>query len=150
MAAVTVAADTGGSLVVEQPRARAVWPAQVREMMRRFTAASAAAAPPPTEDGDRRRRDRQNYFTEASLLLTIGGQRHTLYLRDVAFLPDGGRWVAGFIADGPLAVDAAGDAEIQGLAPAPVPVGCHLRRCREFAPGWCEGMVEFDFGRRAA
>lgn len=131
------------------PRARVSWPVPVRDMMRKLI--SAPGGEPNAHGGsDRRARARQSYFTEASLVVSVGEERHTLYLRDVVFLSDAERWSAGFIAGGPLAADLCGSAEICGLAPAPVPCECQLRRCREFAPGWCEGMVDFDFGRPAA
>ena len=94
--------------------------------------------------GDRRSLTRFRYRVQA--VLKVRDEQFGLLCRTV-FLRDVNSWDAGFITDEPLPSGGVRKSAILEVA-APdgrtLFIGCELRRCREFLPGWYEGSVHFD------
>ena len=112
------------------------WPGRARQML----AALDGRGAPPAAVVERRRAPRARYSVPATVRLSdaSAGPVPTVYVRDV------NRWGAGFIVGVRLPV--RGKAVVTLAAPqgATVTAACVIRRCREYAPGWFEGTLEFD------
>ena len=110
----------------EQP-----WPAEAREMMSRLS----DIFPPFME---RRKVPRARYRVEASLVGTADGTECVLYTRDAS------AWSLGFITSHVLTPFDHAVVRLVEPSGRMVHIPCLIRRCREFAPGWHQGVLDFD------
>ncbi|HLL90571.1 MAG TPA: hypothetical protein VK324_14820 [Tepidisphaeraceae bacterium] len=91
---------------------------------------------------ERRRGPRARYNVAATLEpaepLALKVPPKTLYVRDI------NRWGAGFIVGLRLNVRSRAVVALAAPGGATLSVRCVVRRCREYAPGWFEGVLDFD------
>jgi len=114
------------------------WPADVREVL-----GSLEGMFPPMME--RRKVARDRYYAQATLVVEPSAPTPTrtpttqfVYIRDINI------WAAGYITNQRLS--AYGHATVSLVAPdgTLTTTRCMIRRCREFAPGWFDGVLEFD------
>jgi len=110
-------------------------PPEVRMMM---TAMDTGKGCPTS---DRRRESRVTHRTRAMLYLfcnSSAGVPCVLYTRDAC--PRG----LGFLTNRPLPLGYGGRLDLISPQGVPMRIQCTVSRCREVAPGWFEGAVNFN------
>jgi hypothetical protein len=112
----------------------APWPAEAREMMSRLN----DSFPPMME---RRRIPRKRYRVEARVALVhaeADAQEMKLYTRDI------NPWALGFISPHALPAYEHAIIHMPGEDGTILRIKCLIRRCRSFAPGWHQGVIDFE------
>ena len=107
------------------------WPIEARTGMEVLTASAFPRI-------DRRKLPRKQYFLQTELLLTGPVETHvTIFSRDI------NTWNVGFIS--PIPLPPRAKAVIRLVAPdgRSVAMGCRVRRCQAFDPGWFDCFAEF-------
>lgn len=126
------------------PQASANWPTDARDML-----ATLENQFPPLYE--RRKIARHRYHTTATFTTeSLGGQAvssgkpvATVYVRDV------NQWAIGYISSARLSSHAKGKFKVEGPDGHMLELPCLVRRTREFAPGWFQGVLEFDMPQKA-
>ncbi len=110
----------------------APWPAEAREMMSRLN----DSFPPLME---RRRIPRRRYRVEAQVVFPSGGEEPVyIYTRDV------NPWSLGFITPHALPAYEHVTLHMPNEHGETMRIRCMIRRCKAFAPGWHQGVIDFE------